>query len=268
MAIIGQLEKCESDFDGWMMLADLYANQFKDLPEAERTVHELCEEPATTMSQVSLAFQKLADWHLNLRGDPDGARRALEEICARMPGTHLAVMARHRINQLPDSREKMAEQQKTKTFHMPAPDVKLPELAEQPARALDPQEALALANQLVAKLTADPNDTDAREQLATVFAEQLGKPDLALEQLELLVGMTDQTPEKAASYLARMAAWQVKYRGGAEAARETLNRLVRDYPRSPQAFAAQKELIMMNMSAKIKRTGAALNRTKEGDDEE
>src|SRR5262249_32354210 len=33
--IIRELEKCEDDFEGWMLLADLYANHFNDLSEAE-----------------------------------------------------------------------------------------------------------------------------------------------------------------------------------------------------------------------------------------
>ena len=44
--IIRELERCEDDFEGWMMLADLYANHFNDLPEAEQTILEICDQPA------------------------------------------------------------------------------------------------------------------------------------------------------------------------------------------------------------------------------
>ncbi len=54
--ILRELEKCEDDFDGWMMLADLYANHFNDLPAAEQTVLELCDNPRTTPSQFSVAL--------------------------------------------------------------------------------------------------------------------------------------------------------------------------------------------------------------------
>lgn len=69
LAIIGQLEQSETDFDGWMMLADLYAHQFHDVAEAEKTICELCDEPTTTVSQMSVALHRLADWQLNLRGN-------------------------------------------------------------------------------------------------------------------------------------------------------------------------------------------------------
>ena len=91
--IIRQLETCENDFDGWMMLAGLYAEQFDDLPEAERTILELCDQPQINNSQIAVALHRLADWHLKLKDDPESARRVLNKICARMPGSHLAHMA-------------------------------------------------------------------------------------------------------------------------------------------------------------------------------
>src|SRR6266496_2072063 len=77
--VLNQLESCAEDFDGWLMLAELYANQFGDLPEADRTIRELCAQPNLCAFQISLALHRLADWHLKLAGDPAGARSALEE---------------------------------------------------------------------------------------------------------------------------------------------------------------------------------------------
>src|SRR5437899_7851710 len=96
--IIRELEKREDDFEGWMMMADLYANHFHDLPEAEQTILEICDQRRTTTSQVSIALHRLADWHLNLANDPEAARRALQVICDRLRGSHLAHMAQLRIN--------------------------------------------------------------------------------------------------------------------------------------------------------------------------
>src|SRR2546425_7077142 len=79
--VLQELEKCEDNVEGWMMLADLYANHFNDLPEADRTIRELCGQPNVIAIQISLALHRLVDWHLNLAGDPARARNALEEIC-------------------------------------------------------------------------------------------------------------------------------------------------------------------------------------------
>src|SRR5204863_7811461 len=75
--IIRELEKCEDDFEGWMMLAELYATQFHDLQEAQKQVAEICEQPKTTIPQFSIALNRLADWHLKLGKDPEGAQRSL-----------------------------------------------------------------------------------------------------------------------------------------------------------------------------------------------
>lgn len=251
--IIEELEKCETDFAGWMMLADLYANQFHDVSEAERTICELCDEPKTTISQISIALHRLADWQLKLRGDPVAARRVLEEICKRMPGTHLDKMARLRINQLPANSAALREQQKAKTIHLPASDGNLHEHADSGALKIKPEEALARANLCVEKLERDPNDVAVREELAAIFAEQLGQVDLAIEQIELLIEMPEQPAAKIAQSLALLASWQIKYRGDEKAARKFLERLVQEHPQSPQGFAAQRHLVLMDMEQRIKK---------------
>src|SRR5581483_5691859 len=82
-----ELEKCQDDFDGWMMLADLYANHFHDLLDASRTIRDIVGQPQITPSQIAVAYHRLADWHLKAN-DPASARRALEEIGRRLPGSH------------------------------------------------------------------------------------------------------------------------------------------------------------------------------------
>jgi hypothetical protein len=263
-AIVGELEKCESDFDGWMMLADLYAHQFHDVAEAERTICELCDDPNTTLPQISIALHRLADWQLKLRGDPESARRMLEAICARMPGTHLANMARVRINQLPASVDEMNERQKIRTVHMPALSEDFNAATEQPQSPVSPQAALAAADQLVEKLNADPKDTPVREKLAHIFAEQLGRLDLGVEQLELLAEMPQQPPEKVAEWLGQIAAWQIRLGGEAGFACKTLERLVREFPHSAQAFAAQRRLSLLNREAKIRKSAPAPQKAESG----
>src|SRR5262249_1297342 len=58
--IIRELEKHEDDFEGWLMMAELYATQFRDLGEAEQTILEICGHPSTNHAQTSLALHRLA----------------------------------------------------------------------------------------------------------------------------------------------------------------------------------------------------------------
>jgi uncharacterized protein (DUF1499 family) len=246
-AIIAELEKCENDFEGWLMLAELYARQFDDVGEAERTILELCNEPHTTLSQKSVALHKLADWHLQFRGDPPAARRALEEIVRTMPGTHLATMAQHRLRQMPMTKLQWTEQQRGKKLKMPALSEDFDDAAGLDVSQAESAEAERAANQCVEKLKRDPNDVAARERLARIFAERLGQANLGIAQLELLAEMPDQPRNKLAEWLGLMAAWQIKYLRDKEAARELLQRLIKEFPQSAQAFAAQRRLKLMEM---------------------
>jgi hypothetical protein len=55
-----------------------------------------------------------------------------------------------------------------------------------------------------------------------------------------------------------VAAWQIKYLGDLQKGRETMERLIRRFPQSPQAFAAQRRINLMDLEAKIRaaRSGA------------
>jgi len=96
--IIRQLERREDDFKGWMLLAEIYANHFGDLPEAERTVRELCRQPNLTRAEFSEALMQLGAWHLAVGRDAVSARRVWSEICETFPHTEFADAARRCIN--------------------------------------------------------------------------------------------------------------------------------------------------------------------------
>jgi len=56
-----------------MMLADLLRPPVFTIWPKRRTVCELCDDPRTTLPQVSIALHRLADWQLKLRHDPVSA---------------------------------------------------------------------------------------------------------------------------------------------------------------------------------------------------
>jgi hypothetical protein len=241
MAIISELEKKEDDFEGWMMLADLYATKFGDVAEAEQTILEICDQPRTSPSQLSIALHRLADWHLRHHEDPDAARRALHVIIARLPGSHLARMAQLRIDTLPDSAESLREQKSPPVLLLPA----LGDRLDEDDVPLDPAEANRIANDCVEKLQRNPNNVAAREKLARILAEQLGNPAVGIEQLSLLLNMEDQPEMRRADWLATIAAWTLKYLSDEERARILLERVVSEFPTSPHALAARRRLTLL-----------------------
>jgi hypothetical protein len=246
--IIHELEKSEDDFDGWMMLAELYASHFHDLKEAEQTVQGICEQRAVTPTQLSVALHKLADWHLKLAGDPVAARRALQTICDRLPRTHLARMAQLRMNQLPATADDWQRLQTIKAVHLPALGDTLDEAPPAPSPA-EREEAVAAANACVGTLKQNPNNIPARERLARLFAEQLNQPDLAIEQLTLLLNLPGQSEAKLAEWLGQIAAWHLKYRQDLEAGRACLVRIIQEFPHTPQAISAQRRLQLLATQA-------------------
>ena len=98
--VIRQLEKADADYQGWMLLADLYATRFKDIAEAERLIEQLCQQPDITREQMCEALNRLADWHLALAEDRQAARAALEKISQAFPATHWGDAADRRIREL------------------------------------------------------------------------------------------------------------------------------------------------------------------------
>ncbi len=248
--IIRELEKYEDDFEGWLMMADLYANHFNSLAAAEQTILEICAQPQVTPSQISIALHRLADWYLKTGGDPKAARRALQMICDRLKGTHLAHMAQLRIQQLPDTAEELREQSKAQPIPLPALGDSLDESPGPAESALARDKAVEMANACVEKLKRDPNHVPAREKLARLFAERLNQPDLGLEQMTLLLNMPNQPEAKRAEWLSLTAAWHLKYRQDLGAGRKVLERLLHEFPESPQAFAARGRIKLLDAQSR------------------
>jgi hypothetical protein len=242
--VISQLEKCENDFEGWMMLAELYATQFRNIRDAAQVILDICKDPKTEPIQISLACHKLADWQLELESNPTGARAALELLCRKLPETHFARMAELRIKQIPKTEEDLHE------IKNPKP-IPLPSLREDFDSAgkerVSKSEAKAQSERLIERLTADPNDIVAREKLASVFAEGIGQPDLGIEQLQLLIDLAEPSDEQKAKWLAQIAAWELNLKANQEKFGAVLKQIIRDYPQTAQAFAAQRRLYLLEM---------------------
>jgi hypothetical protein len=90
----------------------------------------------------------------------------------------------------------------------------------------------------------------ARERLARIFAERLDQPDLGIEQVTLLLDLPDQPDLRRAEWLGLVAAWHIRHRHDSEAGRQTLERLIREFPKTPQAIAARRRLQLLDAESK------------------
>ena len=186
---------------------------------------------------------------------PDAARRALQVICDRLPGTHLARMAQLRSAQIPRTTEELREQGMAQPVPMPA--LSFEETPPDVEPVLAAGRATALANQLSERLTSNPNDISSREKLARVLAGQLGQVDLAIEQIELLLGLSDAAEGKRAEWLGLIAAWHLKFKNDPDTVRHLLERVVGEFPNSPQALAARRRLNLMAVETKMQQMRAS-----------
>ncbi len=251
--ILKQLETAENDFEGWMMLAELHATRFKELRETEQIVLDLCLQPDITPSQISVALHKLADWQISVASDTEAAARSLDLISDRLPGTHLAYMAEMRRRQLPQTNAEYREQQEVRPVPLPVITGDALEKIVADKKDADTQSTVALVNQLSAALTRNPQSVSDREKLARLLAEPLGKAELAIEQIELLLGMGGQPDVKRVEWLTLIAGWQLQLLNDETASMETLTKIIADFPNTPQAFASQRRLNLIRADIAAKK---------------
>jgi hypothetical protein len=248
MEVIHELEQCEEDFDGWMMLAELYATHFNDVAAADQTVRDLCDQPSITPVQLGIALNRLADWHLKLAHDPVAAREVLERLCARLAGTHMEKMARQRISRLPSTREALLESERGKPLHLPHVS---DGLDAPTAPKLPREQALREADECVATLTKNPDDVPAREKFARLLGDSLEEKKTAISQLELLIALPGQSPKKRAEWLLAIAGWHAAE--NSDTARLVFEEIIRDFPNTLHAFAAQRRLNLINLQSLSRR---------------
>jgi hypothetical protein len=103
LEILRQLERREDDFRGWMLLASLYAQHFHDLPEAERTIRQLCRQPNLSRSEYCEALTQLGDWFFQA-DDTLAAGRVWREIMEKFPHSEFADVARRRLQKISHAR--------------------------------------------------------------------------------------------------------------------------------------------------------------------
>lgn len=241
-AVIAELEKREDDAEGWMMLATLYAENFHDLQGAEATVRELIEQPNLTPFQISQALNRLADWQLKLGREPQAARRTLRELITRCEGTPFARTAEHRLAQLPLDQEDLAAREAPKRIRLPSLSDGAVE-ARPAERGSDRREAARREfDRLHVRLGLAPDDADLLERIAVLQAEELGEAGQAIRTVEGLLKRPDCPASKVPVWLSHLATWHLKFRGDETAARALLNRLIREFPGTSEAFGASSQL--------------------------
>lgn len=241
-----QLEKFPGDFEGEMLLAAIHAEDQKDVESASTVVQRIVNRGSTPPNHLAGALNALADWHLRIGQDPEGARMTLEQIAERLPETEYANNARERIAHLADPSMLLS------STHRPAivmkEGVKRIGLSREPVH-VEPAEAgpAERARALVDHLTQHPDDSEAREDLARIYSDEFQRPEMAVAELETLIARPHQPVKRVVHWLNVIADVQVKQMSDVPAAAATLQRIVDMGPELAAAESARGRIARLKL---------------------
>ena len=252
-----QLERFPTDFKGWMLLAEIHAEDRKDLPAAEQAVETILTQEGHAPRNIAYALNRVADWRLKLAQDREGARAALERIVALLPDSEQSQAALQRVAHL--TPEKMLVERHERPRIPIQPGADNIGLRSEPLELKPPDEdPSAAAANYVKHLGEFPFDDDAREKLALIYARHYQRLDLAADQLEQLIASPGQPPKQVAHWLNLLADLQLEISGDAEQARQTLDRIAALYPGTAAAENARHRIAFLRLELRPKQTSQVI----------
>jgi len=247
-----QLARFPGDLTGTLMLAEIEAEHFGDLAAAQSIIEQLVSRPDLSPVNLAAALNRLADCHLKFGQDQESARAALQRIIDLIPNTEPAYLASQRIAHL-TSAAMLAEKQDPRRLKIGQYEQRVG-LVNQPLTVAPPAEdAAQVAGELVKRLEEYPLDAEARERLATVYAEHYQRLDLAGDQLEQLIAQPNAPAKLVVHWLNTLADFHIKYAADAGGAKAALQRVADRYPRTAAAETALNRMARLQLEMRAKK---------------
>ena len=253
-AVDEQLVKHPGNFDGLMLKATIQAENLGDLAAAAATIQETLSDPEQLNYRLPVALNKMAEWQLTIAGDPDAARRTLQQIQTALPNSQPAQLAAQRLASLDSSEEsesdvvdfnesyqKLVEESAEKDdFTSP---LELPKAIELNRQQVG-EEALQTC---LRRVEMHPDSISNREELAALYLDHTKQPAMALRQYEHLLALPGTTIHQKTAWLNKLADIQVKSGESYETIRATLERVVALDPRAAPAARAQQRISYLHI---------------------
>lgn len=246
-----QLAKFPTDFTGQMLLAEIQAENLNDLPTAAVTIQRIINQPKHAPRNIVYALNTLADWHLKYSSDPDAAREALQQIVTLLPDTEFALLAEQRIGHLA-SREQLVANHDRPRVALPAGVQNIGLLQSSAHLAPKATDEAARASDLVKHLQDHPQDADAREQLAVIYADHYLRLDLASDQLSQLINQENQPTPRVIRWLNLLADLQIRHGCQHDTVSQTLAQIIERFPNHSGADLARNRLDLLRLELKSK----------------
>ena len=241
MEIRKQLEQFPNDVNGQIMLAEIQAENLRDLQAADLTIQRFCHQPGHAPENIAIALNSMADWQLKYAQDTEAARRCLEQIVEMLPDTQLSQLALQRIAHLEQS-QIIAEGQERPAIPMQIGAQNVGLMTDSAKLRPPDEDPLEVTTALINHLEQHPYDSEAREKLALRYAEHHQRIDLAIAQLEELIQNPNQPPKHVVRWLNLMADLQIKQGDDYEKVKATLERIIDLYPARASAESARQRL--------------------------
>ena len=233
-----QLAKFPQDYTGQMLVAEIQAEDLRDLDAAAITVQRLCDQTGHSPAGIADALNRLADWHVKLAQDTESARLTLEQILTRLPDTPQAHAAHQRLAHLGGS-ELVAATRERRPLVIASAETTVVAHPSQ-ASLTPPEPPEEAARKLVQHLEQFPHDNEAREKLALLYARYYQRLDLASLELDQLIDQPNAPARMIAHWLNLLTDLQLDIAQDEGAARQTLQRLIDRLPQLPEAEAAHQ----------------------------
>jgi len=244
-----QLDRFPSDVVGQMLLAEIQADDLKDLPGAALTIERFVAQPGHSPKNVAYALNALADWQVKHAQDVEGARATLQRIIDAFPESEEALLASQRLAHMGDDDYLLSRGNRPAlVLKAGVENVGLLKTYE----ALKPveEDKGETARKLVQHLERFPADMEAREKLAMLYAEHYLRVDLAGDQLEQIIAQPGQPMKNIAHYLNLLADVHIKVAGDYEGARAALERIIELYPKFAPAENARQRIAHLRLELK------------------
>ena len=252
-----QLDRFPTDVEGNLLLAQIQAEGLQDLPAAELTIQNFCQQPGHAPQNIVFALYSMADWSLSIGRDREAARRHLEKVIELLPDSEFALGAAQRIAHLgtdemvlaPEDRKKFIVTEGVRHFGLVKDQARYKAVEKDPAQQ---------AAEYVTHLEQHPLDGEAREKLAVIYADHYGRLDMATSELEQLIGLPNQPGRLVVHWLNLLADLQIRSGADYETVRQTLERIVERGPSLAPAEIARNRLALLKLEMKGKSENQAV----------
>jgi TolA-binding protein len=244
-----QLERFPRDVTGQMLLAEIQAEDLKDMQAAQLTIERFVVQEGHAPKNIAYALNALADWQVKYARDVESARQTLQRLEELFPESEEALLAAQRLSHMADADYLLNRGNRAAIALKPVTENLGLVKDYSPWKPVEEDKG-ALAQKYVAHLEKYPADMEMREKLAMLYAEHYGRVDYAVDQIEQMIHQPGQPMKQVARCLHLLADVHITFAGDIEAARQALERIIELYPTYAVAQNARQRLAHLRLEMK------------------